>query len=271
MKFQLFLVAACLVLAPVFAIAEDGQVPLWISNVKEVGKTGKPEMIITDKTGADATLDQVNTALDALIIQKKPIPIKIYLVLQTLDNLDIFGKNELHYGIATTITSEGNPLKTDARTNNGAIRDNQVIEVGEVFGGNVTSTDDAASVKCAIQLIEDDGISMSDKEKAEKLMKDLKAFAEGDAGIGTVIVKYVPILPIVYDVFNLFFSDDIIQPTAITLTKSEKFIPSAKDVAWRGDLTQIAYVVQVGPYTFTRKDAAESEGVKRAILKLQQL
>ena len=266
MKSMYIIIAVFLFITPVLVTAEEVETRLWMATPEATPASGIPTVDVIDSEGNLVPLSVARSAIESLINNNNPLPIKIFLVIQMLRNLDSGGNMELYYGVATTVSSSGNILKTDARmANDPDNRPGKVIDVGEVFAGHVTKEDD--SIKCEVKLIEDDGIPMSDKELADKFINDLKVFTTGGdtTSLGSAIVKYFPLVPILYDTFNWIFSDTVISPTSITLQNGNYFVPTSKDLAWRGDLNQVAYIVQVGPYTFARHDAPVSKSVKEII------
>jgi hypothetical protein len=239
------------------ASAEDRVVALWSAELGAPLKSGVPTMTITDADGKQVTFGKAEEAISAALGRESPVPIKIYLVIQMLKNLDAWGDAELYYGFSTTVSSGGDTLKTDVgQSSDPNNRAGKEILVGEVFSGQVAKGDE--KVCCKVAIMEDDGFGTSKTEKATEFMKQLEAFsALENPGVGASIVKYTPLLPVLYSLASMILPGEKFEPTPITLLKGRNFMPTAYDLAMRGDAFQIAFVVVVGNFTFIREDTEE--------------
>lgn len=219
----------------------------------------KTQLVIRDESNQEVTPKEAKDKLKTMLETEKRLPVKIFLSFWINHDLDSYGQMELWYTSACTVSSGGSKLSTEGKPiYEEGVGVGQETKVGQVFATNVSA--DVDSIACAIKLIEDDGLSTTEGEAADKLSKDLSAFVQG-VGTASSMATWIPILPIATNLIDLLAPDENLRTANVTLLRSDFFAPEEDTVIKQGAGVQTAFVIKVGPYRYFRADTATSPSV----------
>lgn len=193
-------------------------------------------------------------------LDNESIPISIFVQFRIDKSNDIFGDMEIWYASACTVSAKGTPLTTSegAPIFVEGVRVNQVIKLSRII--TTTASKDIDKIDCTVKFIEDDGLTNSQKEAADKLSKDLKAYF--DVAPASKFVEFVPLLPMFIGLSDVMFSDEELHTASITLLKSKQFLPATGDLSIQGASTQTTWQVEVDNYQFAGADAFATRTVE---------
>jgi hypothetical protein len=243
--------------------------PWFMEDSSEAGSSGsllaEDGIVVTSQSGSKVTYADAEKAIRKKLTDGS-IQVKVFLAFRIVEPLDPFGKMELIVFSSASESSGGDELKPKARrSTNSGYQAGVVYPIGEIYAKDVGA--DVDTIVCNLKIIEDDGIGADQEAMHQEAMRSLEAYAQSDGpSVGETVVKYTPVLPIVFDVSNWILGDDLVEPTSITLTKSQAFMPSVNDLAFRKGALNVAYIVEVAGYSFSTKEIHANEELRKKIL-----
>jgi len=233
------------------------------TTVRNDSESGQIRLVVTDDSDNHVDPSVAKTDLKHRLESGEKLPIKIFLTFWIGKDLDTFGDMEIWYSAACSVEGGGTKLTSEAKPLfESGVTTNKAISIGEVFSTNVASEIDA--IRCRIKLIEDDGLSESEGEAANKLSKDLGAFVQG-VGTASSVATWIPIAPIALNILDVVLADEELRTATVSLLREDGFAPDGDTVLRQGGGVQTAFVVRVGPYRYAKADTMSKPAVKDAL------
>jgi hypothetical protein len=223
-------------------------------------------LIISDKENKIISYD---IAINKLINNgklKDPVSVKIYAFLTINDNcvfevtcnlskyIPPYSK-DIYFSSSTSLKSNENSNEYKAASsviNIAGLKNEITYNLGLVFADNISSN--ITQINNSLSIVRDLSFYRNETNQAKNLTQSLKSYVEtqqADPAITQFFYKYIPLVPIVFDLLSPMIEDRNLFTGRISLLKSSNYIPDLLDVISQGGTARISYIVVIDQYTFT--------------------